>query len=32
MSAYMDIAVLNRLTGEGDVVSAAGVFIEPRRA
>jgi len=29
MSSYMDIATLNRLTGEGDVVSAAALFVEP---
>lgn len=29
MASYMDIDVLNRLTGEGDVVSAAALFVEP---
>jgi putative ABC transport system permease protein len=29
MSAYMEIATLNRLTGEGAVVSAAALFVEP---
>jgi putative ABC transport system permease protein len=29
MSAYMEIGALNRLTGEGDVVSAAALFVEP---
>jgi putative ABC transport system permease protein len=29
MSAYMEIDTLNRLTGEGDVVSAAALYIEP---
>jgi putative ABC transport system permease protein len=29
MSAYMEIGSLNRLTGEGDVVSAAALFVEP---
>jgi putative ABC transport system permease protein len=29
MSAYMEIAALNKLTGEGDVVSAAALYIEP---
>ena len=29
MSAYMAIGALNQLTGEGDVVSAAALFIEP---
>ncbi|HZQ13709.1 MAG TPA: FtsX-like permease family protein [Pseudolabrys sp.] len=29
MTAYMDIGALNRLTGEGDVVSAAALFVEP---
>ncbi len=30
MSAYMDLAALNRMTGEGDVVSAAQLYVEPR--
>jgi putative ABC transport system permease protein len=29
MSAYMELAPLNRLTGEGDVVSAVALFVEP---
>ena len=29
MSGYMEIGALNRLTGEGDVVSAAALYIEP---
>ena len=29
MSAYMEIGAVNRLTGEGDVVSAAALYIEP---
>jgi putative ABC transport system permease protein len=29
MASYMDITALNRLTGEGDVVSAAALFVEP---
>jgi putative ABC transport system permease protein len=29
MATYMEIGTLNRLTGEGDVVSAAALFIEP---
>lgn len=29
MAVYMDIDALNRLTGEGDVVSAAELFVEP---
>ena len=29
MSAYMEINAINRLTGEGDVVSAADLYIEP---
>jgi putative ABC transport system permease protein len=29
MSAYMDIGALNRLTGEGNVISAAALFVEP---
>lgn len=29
MSSYMEIGALNRLTGEGDVVSAAALYIEP---
>jgi len=29
MSSYMEIGVLNHLTGEGDVVSAAALYIEP---
>jgi putative ABC transport system permease protein len=29
MATYMEIATLNRLTGEGDVVSAAALFVEP---
>lgn len=29
MSAYMEIDTLNRLTGEGAVVSAAALFVEP---
>jgi putative ABC transport system permease protein len=29
MSAYMELGVLNSLTGEGDVVSAAALYIEP---
>jgi putative ABC transport system permease protein len=29
MAVYMDISALNRLTGEGDVVSAAELFVEP---
>jgi putative ABC transport system permease protein len=29
MSAYMDISALNHLTGEGDVISAAALFVEP---
>jgi putative ABC transport system permease protein len=29
MASYMDIDTLNRLTGEGDVVSAAAMFVEP---
>lgn len=29
MSSYMDINALNRLTGEGDVVSAAALFVDP---
>jgi putative ABC transport system permease protein len=28
LSAYMDLAALNRLTGEGDVVSAAALLVE----
>jgi putative ABC transport system permease protein len=28
MSAYMDLGALNHLTGEGDVVSAAALFVE----
>ncbi len=30
MSAYMDLAVLNRMTGDGDVVSAAELYVEPQ--
>jgi putative ABC transport system permease protein len=29
MAVYMDIGALNRLTGEGDVVSAAELYVEP---
>jgi putative ABC transport system permease protein len=29
MSAYMDLGALQQLTGEGDAVSAAALFIEP---
>lgn len=29
MSAYMQLDALNKLTGEGDVVSAAALYIEP---
>ncbi len=29
MASYMEIGALNRLTGEGDVVSAATLFVEP---
>jgi putative ABC transport system permease protein len=29
MSSYMEIGALNNLTGEGDVVSAAALYIEP---
>lgn len=29
MSSYMEIGALNRLTGEGDVVSAAALYVEP---
>ena len=29
MASYMEIAALNQLTGEGDVVSAAALFVEP---
>ncbi len=29
MSSYMDLGALNRLTGEGDVVSAAALYVEP---
>jgi putative ABC transport system permease protein len=29
MASYMDIDALNRLTGEGDVVSAAALYVEP---
>lgn len=29
MGSYMEIGTLNRLTGEGDVVSGAALFIEP---
>ena len=29
MATYMEIGTLNRLTGEGDVVSAAALFVEP---
>ncbi len=29
MSSYMTIQTLNRLTGEGDVVSAASLYVEP---
>lgn len=29
MSAYMELDTLNKLTGEGDVVSAAALYIEP---
>jgi putative ABC transport system permease protein len=29
MASYMEIAALNHLTGEGDVVSAAALFVEP---
>jgi putative ABC transport system permease protein len=29
MAVYMDIGALNRLTGEGDVISAAELFVEP---
>lgn len=29
MGSYMEIGALNRLTGEGDVVSAAALFVEP---
>ena len=29
MSAYMEVDTLNRLTGEGAVVSAAALFVEP---
>jgi putative ABC transport system permease protein len=29
MSAYMDLATLNHLTGEGDIVSAAALYVEP---
>jgi putative ABC transport system permease protein len=29
MGSYMEIGALNRLTGEGDVVSTAALFVEP---
>ena len=29
MASYMEIGALNRLTGEGDVVSTAALFVEP---
>jgi putative ABC transport system permease protein len=29
MNAYMNLATLNRLTGEGDVVSAAALLVDP---
>ncbi len=29
MASYMEIGTLNRLTGEGDLVSAAALFVEP---
>ena len=29
MSAYMDLAALNRMTGDGEVVSAAQFYVEP---
>lgn len=29
MATYMELGTLNRLTGEGDVVSAAALFVEP---
>ena len=29
MATYMEIGMLNRLTGEGDVVSAAALFVDP---
>ena len=29
MATYMEIGTLNRLTGEGDVVSATALFVEP---
>ena len=29
MASYMEIGTLNRLTGEGDVVSAATLFVDP---
>jgi putative ABC transport system permease protein len=29
MAAYMEIGALNRMTGEGDVVSSVALFIEP---
>ncbi len=29
MASYMEIGALNRLTGEGDVVSAAALFVDP---
>ena len=29
MASYMEVAALNHLTGEGDVVSAAAMFVEP---
>jgi len=29
MASYMEVTALNHLTGEGDVVSAAAMFIEP---
>lgn len=32
MATYMDIDTLNRLTGEGDVVSAAALYVEPSMA
>jgi putative ABC transport system permease protein len=31
MSAYMELDALNRLTGEGDVVSAAALYVDPTR-
>ena len=31
MASYMEIDALNRLTGEGDVVSAVALYVEPRR-